>query len=71
MKEVYVAKDPVDAQFVCEMLAQEGIDAVVRADPMPVTTRPYPTVCVVHDADAERARWLVDEMGARDGSGGS
>jgi hypothetical protein len=67
MREIYVARNVVDAKFVCEMLLDAGIQAVVRADPMPVTTKPYPSVYIVQDADAERARELIDEYQLKDG----
>lgn len=66
MKEIYVARNVVDAKLVCEMLLEEGIRAVVRADPMPVTTKPYPSVYIVHDADEQRAREILDEYHSRD-----
>jgi len=61
MKQIYVARNEVEARFVCEMLAKEGIDAVVRADPVPITAQPYPSVYVVNEQDAERAEELVRE----------
>jgi len=61
VKQVYVARNEVEARFVCEMLAKEGIGAVVRADPVPVTAQPYPSVYVVDEADAARAEELVRE----------
>lgn len=66
MTEIYIARNIVDAKLVCEMLLEEGIRAVVRADPMPVTSKPYPSVFIVHDSDAERAREIIDEYQARD-----
>ncbi len=68
MKEIYVARNIVEAKLVCGMLLQEGIRAVVQADPVPVTTRPFPSVFVVHDADFERAREIIDEYQAQDNS---
>ncbi len=68
MKQVYVARNEVDAKFVCDILLQGGIKAVVRSDPMPVTTRPFPGVYVVNDADVERANELLrDYRGEQDG----
>jgi len=66
VREIYIARNIVEAKLVCEMLLEEGIRAVVRADPMPVTTKPYPSVFIVHDADADRARELIDEYQAKD-----
>jgi hypothetical protein len=56
-----VARNDADAKLACDMLLQAGIKAVVRGDPMPITTRPFPIVYVMDDADLERARELVDE----------
>ena len=61
VKQVYIARNDVDAQLVCEMLLQAGIKAVVRGDPMPVTTKPFPLVYVVDEADLDRAKELLDE----------
>ena len=67
MKQVYVARNDVDAKLACETLLRAGIRAVVRGDPMPVTTKPFPGVYVVDDADEERALELIDAYREGDG----
>lgn len=67
MKQVYVARNDADAKLACDMLLQAGIKAVVRGDPMPITTKPFPSVYVVDEADLERAQELLDEY--REGNG--
>ncbi|MGD8726880.1 MAG: DUF2007 domain-containing protein [Gemmatimonadales bacterium] len=61
MKQVYVARNEADAKLVCDMLLQSGIKAVVRGDPMPVTTKPFPVVYVVADGDLEHAMQLLEQ----------
>jgi len=61
VKQVYIALNEADAKLVCDMLLQAGIKAVVRGDPMPITTKPFPSVYVVDDADRDRAKELLDE----------
>jgi hypothetical protein len=58
MKQVYVARDIADAELVSAELRGEGIRAVVRADPVPLTRQPFPAVWV-DDADEERARAIL------------
>lgn len=60
MKQVYVARDIADAELVCAELKGEGIPAVVRADPVPLTRQPFPAVWV-DDADEARARAVLAE----------
>lgn len=62
MKQVYVARDRADAELLRSLLASEGIRAVVRADPVPVTSQPYPSVWVVDDEEFERARALAADF---------
>jgi len=61
VKQVYVARNEVEARLVCQMLAKEDILAVVRADPVPITAQPFPCVYVAHEPDVARAEELVRE----------
>jgi hypothetical protein len=58
MKQVYVARDAVDAQIVCDILLDAGIDAVVERDAVPIATAPFPSVWVP-EPDVERARTIL------------
>jgi len=69
MKQVYAARDPVQAHFVRNLLDNEGIKAEVQSEhlfgvrgDLPMV---YPSVCVVEDSDFERARALVAEYERR------
>ncbi|NIM52965.1 MAG: hypothetical protein GTO22_27635 [Gemmatimonadales bacterium] len=62
MKQIYVARDRADAELLKSVLASEGIRAVVRADPVPVTSQPYPSVWVVDDEEFERAKDLAADF---------
>jgi hypothetical protein len=59
MKQVYLARDRVDADLTAEALLAEGIEAIVKGDPMPVSSTPFPSVWV-DDADEARARGVVE-----------
>jgi hypothetical protein len=68
MRQVYLARDPLDAHLVERLLAGEGIRAVVRGDYLfgarggiPITTDTGPSVWVVDDGDYESARTVVEE----------
>ena len=67
MQHVYTARDEMDASFVQGLLRQEGIEAVVQGaalggvwGTLPMSNETTPTVWVP-EADAERARPIVDE----------
>ncbi len=71
MIEVYLAADLADAQLVCNMLEDHGIKAVVQGELLniaqggvPCGPTTAPTVWV-NEADAERARQLIDEIDQR------
>jgi hypothetical protein len=61
MRVVYVARDPVDAELVRQLLSENGIDSVVKASVAGITTDTFPAVVVIREADAERARVLIAE----------
>lgn len=68
MKQVYIATNPLDAELVKGFLEAHGIEAVVRGNAVfalrgevPMTPETLPTVWVVDDGAATRARELIDE----------
>jgi hypothetical protein len=61
MNTVYVARDPIDAELVRQLLAEHGIESVVQEALTWLAPTPYPTVGVVRAEDAERARQLIEE----------
>lgn len=71
MRQVYLAADPIQAEIIKDYLAGHGIEAVVqgamlwggRGD-LPLDA--YPSIWVVRDAQAERARRLVMDWERRD-----
>jgi hypothetical protein len=56
---VYVARDLIDAELVRQLLAQHGIESVIRSSFTWLATTPFPTVAVVRAEDAERAAELI------------
>jgi hypothetical protein len=58
MKQVYLARDLVDAELTAEALKAEGIDAVVRADSFFTGATPFPSVWVDED-DEDSALEIV------------
>jgi len=65
MKQVYLAENPIEAHMVVDLLQAQGIEAVVQGEhifairgAVPIS---YPTVCVLDDADYDRARALALE----------
>jgi hypothetical protein len=56
---VYVARDLIDAELVRQLLAQHGIESVIRSSFTWLATTPFPTVAVVNAEDAERAAKLI------------
>lgn len=69
MKRVYVARDPVQAHFVRNLLENEGIQAEVQGEHLlGVRGEPlcfYPSVWVFEDSDFERAKTRVAEFERR------
>ena len=67
MREVYTARDVVDARLMKELLESRGIRAVARGEPLSILGiniplgRVFPSVWV-DETDFERARQLVDEF---------
>jgi hypothetical protein len=71
MKRVYVAKTPVDAQFVKAFLESAGIASTVRGEHLfalrggvPMTDETLPSVWI-EDEDQERAERLLGQLEAR------
>jgi hypothetical protein len=61
MNTVYVARDPVDAELVRQLLEDNGIAAVVRDTFVWLATTPFPCVVIVRPEDVERAREVIKE----------
>ncbi|MBA3950214.1 MAG: DUF2007 domain-containing protein [Acidobacteria bacterium] len=66
MTEVYRAAHPAQAHLLRGLLESEGIEAVVIGEfgfnvrgEAPITEDTLPRVCVVNEADAERARAIA------------
>lgn len=66
MKQVYVAKNPLEAHFVKGLLEAEGIEAFVRGEylfgargEVPVTPETCPSVWIVDDDLIEKAEQLA------------
>jgi hypothetical protein len=59
MSTVYVARDPLDAERVRQLLAEHGIEAVVQESVTWLAPTPFPTVVVLHADDVERAREII------------
>ena len=60
MKQVYLARDPIDAEVVKKKLLAAGIPAVIRAESFAVAPAPFPSVWV-EDTIAENARAVLAE----------
>lgn len=67
VKRVHIARNPVEAQLVVDLLIQEGIPAVIRGDALFNTVEGgaaalgmLPTVWIQHDVHLERAQHLVE-----------
>ena len=54
MKQIYVARDRIDADLVCEELRGRGFEAVVIGDLAAIPSAPFPSVWV-RDSEAEAA----------------
>ena len=74
MMKVYSALDPADAHAVCGYLEAHGIEAIVQGEELwggrgelAFDMNTAPSVWVVTDEDAERARRLIDESRGRGG----
>ena len=74
MKQIYLAQNPIDANLLVDLLAAEGIEAVVQGEHLyairglvPVS---YPTVWVVDDEQYEPARALALEFDRQQQAGG-
>lgn len=72
MKRVYVAKTPVDAQFVMAFLESAGIAASVRGEHLfalrggvPMTEETLPSVWIEDDENHELAQRLLGQLEAR------
>jgi hypothetical protein len=74
MKQVFVAQHPFEAHLVKGLLESNGIAAEIRGESLfgargetPVTPDTLPSVWVVDDGDASRARGVLAEYRARGG----
>jgi hypothetical protein len=72
MKRVYVARTPVEAEFVRGFLESAGVPVSVRGEHLftlrglvPVTEDTLPGVWVTEDEDFERATALLEQLEAR------
>lgn len=72
MKKVFVADNPLVAQFARHFLESAGIPAVVRGEHLfavrggvPMTEETLPSVCVLYEEDFERAVALLERIEAR------
>ncbi|HEX4124807.1 MAG TPA: DUF2007 domain-containing protein [Tepidisphaeraceae bacterium] len=66
MKQVYWARDPMDARFVQGLLGREGIEAAVEGEVLPEPTGvALPTVWVRNE-DMARAEPIVQEYRRRE-----
>ena len=77
MTRVYVARHPADAHLFKGILENQGIEALVRSEALfgargeaPVTFDTLPSVWVMDDDDATRARTLADEYTQGDQASG-
>ncbi len=67
MREVYTARDVVDARLMTQLLESRGIRAVARGEPLSILGiniplgRVFPSVWV-EEADFARARQIVDDF---------
>jgi hypothetical protein len=73
MEQVFVAQHPTEAYLVKGMLEANGIVAEVRGDSLfsargeaPVTADTLPSVWVVDEGEASRARIVLAEYGPRE-----
>ncbi len=58
MKQIYMARDRVGADFACAELCGLGFDAVVVGDLAAIPSAPYPTVWVPdNQAEAAASAW--------------
>jgi rubrerythrin len=66
MKQVYSARDPMDARFVQGLLNREGIEAAVEGEELPEPTGvALPTVWV-RDQDVAQAEPIIEEYRQRE-----
>ena len=67
MREVYTARDVVDARLMKQLLESRGMRAVARGEPLSILGisitlgRVFPSVWV-EETDFERARQIVDDF---------
>ncbi len=66
MKKVYTAGDPLGARLALGLLEENGIEAVIQGETLwsargelPLTSDSAPSIWVVRDDDAQRARELI------------
>ncbi len=77
MKKVFVAQNPMEAQFVRGLLESHGIEAKVRGEALwgarggaPLTPDTLPTVWVIDDSRVAEARQVLrDYRGSKPSSG--
>jgi len=61
MKQIYVARDRVDADLACEAVCGRGFAAVVVGDLVAIPSAPFPSVWVP-DSEVELARLAWVEL---------
>ncbi len=67
MKQVYVARNRIDADLVASELVNLGFEAVVQGDLIAIPTSPYPSVWVPdHQLDAAREACRTLAVGGDD-----
>jgi len=73
MQKVFVANDPIEANFVKDLLIRGGVDAQVQGEHL-FGLRPrigfadstlYPSVWIIDDSQLETARALIDDYERR------
>lgn len=60
MKQVYVARDRVDADLVCEQLRGRGFGAVVIGDVAAIPSSPFPSVWVNDEEEVDATQAMAE-----------
>lgn len=67
MKQIYMARDRVDADIACAELRGLGFEAVVIGDLAAIPTAPFPSVWVPDSEEAAAVAAWADFQGTGDG----